>query len=428
VILDVVYNHFGVSENWTGEFADGYSTDRYKSEWSDAINFDGDHCEHVREFFITNARYWIEEFHLDGFRFDATQAIHDCSSRHILTDITTAARQAAGRKSLYLVAENEAQDVRSVQLAEKNGHGMDAMWNDDFHHAGRVRLTDHNPAYYSDYLGSMEELIAAVKRGFIYQGQRSQWQEKPRGTPTSGLPATAFVSFLQNHDQVANSATGERLDRLTSPGRLRAMTGLWLLAPQTPLFFQGQEFAATSPFLFFADFKGDLSAGVSQGRAKFLSQFPNLETPEAQRQLPNPTDPATFERCKLDLNERQAHRHIYDLHTDLLRLRREDAVFAAQRADRLDGAALGPDCLLLRYFGEDGDDRLLLVNFGRDLLLSPAPQPLLAPPNDRHWIVLWNSEDFRYGGTGSVPIETDDGWHICGESTAVLKASLTKLI
>ncbi len=422
VILDVVYNHFGVSENWIREFADSYNTDRYESEWSEAINFDGKNSRPVREFFKANACYWIDEFHLDGFRFDATQAIHDASTPHVLAEISIAARKAAGEKSLYLIAENEAQDVRTVCPAEKNGHGMDAAWNDDFHHAACVRLTGHNPAYYSDYWGSAEELIAAAKRGFIYQGQRSQWQKKPRGTSAIGLPATAFISFLQNHDQVANSATGERIDRLTSPGKLRAMTALWLLAPQTPLFFQGQEFAATSPFLFFADYSGELGAAVARGRAKFLSQFPNLGAPEAQRNLPNPTDPATFRRCKLDLNERQSHRPIYNLHADLLRLRREDPVFAQQRPDRIDGVTLGADGLLLRYFGENGDDRLLLVNFGGDFLYSPAPQPLLAPPAGYSWASLWSSEDLRYGGVGTAPIETDEGWHIRGESASVLFA------
>jgi maltooligosyltrehalose trehalohydrolase len=299
---------------------------------------------------------------------------------------------------------------------------MDAVWNDDFHHAAQVRLTGHNPAYYSDFLGSAEELIAASKRGFIYQGQRSQWQGKPRGTPTLGLPATAFICFLQNHDQIANSATGERIHQLTSPGEFRAMTALWLLAPQTPLLFQGQEFAATSPFLYFADYSGEVGAAVSQGRAKFLSQFPNLETPEAQRSLPNPNDPVTFKRCKLDLSQRRAHRQVYDLHADLLRLRRDDAVFSQLRTDRLDAAALGPDSLVVRYFGDDGDDRLLLVNFGSDLLLSPAPQPLLAPPRGRIWVPLWSSEDLRYGGAGIAPIESDGGWHIRGTSTAVLRA------
>ncbi len=422
VILDVVYNHFGIAENWIWEFGDGYRTNRYKNEWADAINFDGNSCGPVREFFVANARHWIEEYHFDGFRFDATQAIFDSSAEHILGQITAAARKAAGNKSLYMIAENEPQDVRTVQAPNNGGHGMDAAWNDDFHHTAHVRLTDHNPAYYSDFQGAAEELIAAIKRGFIYQGQYSQWQGKPRGTPAIGLPATAFVSFLQNHDQVANSLAGERIDRLTSPGRLRAMTALWLLAPQTPLIFQGQEFAASSPFQFFADYSGDLGKAVSEGRAKFLSQFPGLDSEEARRKLPSPTARETFEHCKLDFRERENHLAIYELHADLLRLRREDLVFARQDASRIDGASIGVDCLLLRYFGDGGDDRLLIANFGRDFVLSPLAQPLLAPPPRHRWRMLWMSDDLRYGGTGTAPLEVNAPCPVKGETTTVLKA------
>jgi maltooligosyltrehalose trehalohydrolase len=422
VILDVVYNHFGVSENWIWEFSPHYKTDRYENEWSDAINFDDTHSDAVRDFFIANAKYWIEEFHLDGFRFDATQAIQDASQSHILGMITTAARKAAGKKPIYCAAENEPQDVISVAPPDKKGHGMDAAWNDDFHHAAMVRLTGHNPAYYSDYLGSAEELASAIKRGFLYQGQYSQWQEKPRGTPTTGLPATAFVSFLQNHDQVANSATGERIHQLTSAGRLRAMTALWLLAPQTPLFLQGQEFAASTPFLYFANFTGDLGKAVAAGRAKFLSQFPNLATEESQSALIDPMDIATFERCRLDFKGRETNKEWYLFHQDLLRMRREDEVFSQERADWLETAVISSDCLLARYFGGDGNDRLVLVNFGTDFHVTPAPHPLLAPPAGKQWEQIWSSAMIEYGGAGAAPSLTDDGWHLGGESAVVLKA------
>jgi maltooligosyltrehalose trehalohydrolase len=272
VILDVVYNHFGTVAHTIPRFSAHFSSRRYKNEWGDAINFDGDFSQGVREFFLTNARYWIEEFHLDGLRFDATQAIHDASESHILTELVAVARAAAGERRLFLVAENEPQNVRTVLPADRGGHGLDAVWNDDFHHSSTVRLTGRNEAYYSDYLGAVEELLASVKSGFIYQGQLSQWQKAPRGTPTRGLPAKAFVTFLQNHDQVANSALGERIDRLASPGRLRAMTALWLLAPQTPMFFQGQEFWSSAPFLYFADNSEEQARRVAQGRSRFLSQ------------------------------------------------------------------------------------------------------------------------------------------------------------
>jgi maltooligosyltrehalose trehalohydrolase len=423
VILDVVYNHFGNVDNYTGEFSADYKTSRYQNDWAEAINFDGENSQPVRDFFVANARYWIEEFHLDGFRFDATHTVHDASHEHILATINRAARQAAPHKSLYLVAEDEAEDVRHVRPLDQGGFGLDAMWNDDFHHSAHVRLTGANPGYYSGFRGTVDELAAAIKRGFIYQGQYSTWHKRPRGTPTRGVPASALVSFLQNHDQVSNSRTGRRLHQLTSPGRFRALTALWLLAPQTPLFFQGQEFGASTPFLFFADYTGDMARAVAGGRAEFIAQFPPAASDDGKLTSLNPCDRAAFEHSKLNLTEREHNREIYQLHSDLLRLRREDAIFSRQRADLLDTARLSDDCLAVRYFHDAGDDRLILVNFAGDLHLRPVAEPLLAPPQKRRWQMLWNSSAPRYGGTGSAAAETDDGWSIASQSASVLRAT-----
>ncbi len=435
VILDVVYNHFGAIGNYLGEFSDDYHTQRYANEWSSAINFDDHRSQPVRDFFIDNARYWIEEFHLDGYRFDATQSIHDASPTHVIGEITQAARKAAGKKSIYLAAENEPQDVRTVRPVkskgnEPGGHGMDAAWNDDFHHSSRVRLTSFAEAYYSDFHGTAAELLAAVKRGFIYQGQWSFHQKKPRGTPTTGLPANKFITFLQNHDQVANSATGARIHQLAQPGCLRAMTALWLLAPQTPLFFQGQEFAASSPFLYFADFAGNDGIAVAAGRAGFFEQFPSLNSPSARAQFANPTDRHTFQRCKLKFAEREVNRATYDLHKDLLKLRRDDPIFSRQDAGLIEGTALAAEVLLLRYHA-DGDaeqdvgDRLLCVNFGPEHVICPLPEPLLAPPASRHWQTLWHSEDFAYGGQGIAPLFQEHTWTLPGAAAVVLQALRT---
>ena len=197
---------------------------------------------------------------------------------------------------------------------------MDAAWNDDFHHSAMVRLTGHWEAYYSDYRGTPEEFIAAAKWGYLYQGQWHAWQKKPRGTPTRGLPVAAFINFLQNHDQVANSARGLRADQLTSPGKYRALTALLLLLPGTPLLFQGQEFAATSPWVFFTDRKERVGQEATAGRREFLSQFPSLSTPETRAVMPDPTLAATFQACKLDHAQREQHRWAVDLHRDLLHL------------------------------------------------------------------------------------------------------------
>ncbi|HEV3467981.1 MAG TPA: DUF3459 domain-containing protein [Pyrinomonadaceae bacterium] len=310
-----------------------------------------------------------------------------------------------------------------MRPVEQGGYGLDALWNDDFHHTAMVALAGRSEAYYTDYKGSPQEFVSALKYGFLFQGQRYKWQRQRRGSPALDLDPAAFINFIQNHDQVANSGRGERADRLTSPGRLRAMTALMLLAPSTPMLFQGQEFAASSPFLYFADHEEGLAARVRGGRTEFLAQFPSLATEEVRACLPDPRDPSSFGRCKLDLSEREKHAEVYALHRDLLRLRREDPVFGRQRRRGLDGAVVGPEAFVVRFFGEDGGsgDRLLVVNFGRDLRLDPAPEPLLAPPEGARWDVLWSSESVAYGGCGTAPLDTEDNWRIPGHAAVALR-------
>lgn len=423
VLLDVVYNHVGPDGNYLKQYSEHYFTDRYKNEWGEAFNFDGPCSAPVREWVVTNAAYWAVEFHIDGLRLDATQQISDSSPRHILEELAAEMRTAAaanGRR-VIVVAENEEEDSRLARPPAEGGCGLDGLWNDDFHHSAMVALTGHNEAYYSDYLGRPQEFISAVKYGFLFQGQRYIWQGKQRGAPAWGLRPAQFVNYLQNHDQVANSGRGERLDRLTAPGRLRAATALLLLGPWTPLLFQGQEFASSAPFLFFADHNDGLRELVREGRLQFLSQFRELAQPEMRAVMADPGDPATFERCKLDLSERETHAPIYRLHKDLLRLRREDPVFRAQRPGGVDGAVLGEEAFVLRYFGGREGDRLLLVNLGRDLQLDPAPEPLLAPSEGRPWEIQWSSEAPCYGGCGTAPLDTTKGWQIPGHSAMVMR-------
>jgi maltooligosyltrehalose trehalohydrolase len=421
VILDVVYNHLGPDGNYLARFSPEYFSTRYTTDWGEAINFDDEHAGPVREFFLANAGYWIDEFHLDGLRLDATQNIYDSSSDHILAAVARCVRQAARGRTTLLVAENERQQTHLVRPPIQGGYGLDALWNDDFHHSAMVALTGRNEAYYTDYHGTPQEFISALKWGYLYQGQWYTWQKQRRGTPCFGLKPATFVTFIQNHDQIANSGRGLRCHRLTSPGRYKALTALMLLGPGTPMLFQGQEFAASSPFFYFADFEGELNRLVRQGRAESLRQFPSIAQPEMQVRLPDPAAPETFARSTLDFSERQRHSEIYTLHRDLLRLRREDAVFRAQRPGGMDGAVLGPEAFVLRFFGEESDDRLLVVNLGRDLPMDPAPEPLLAPPQNKAWTILWSSEDPRYGGGGTAPLEGAENWHMPGHAAVVLR-------
>jgi maltooligosyltrehalose trehalohydrolase len=394
VILDVVYNHFGPDGCYLKHFTPSYFTDRYVNEWGEAVNLDGEEAYGVRELFVENAAYWIDEFHFDGLRLDATQSIHDSSKQHILHEI----REGVDG---YLVAENEPQEAKLLRE-----YGIDALWNDDWHHASRVALTGRSEAYYSDYRGQAQEFVSMATLGFLFQGQWYQWQKHRRGTPSHDLAPERFICFLQNHDQVANSATGARIHALTSPGRLRAMTALLLLQPQTPMLFQGQEFAASAPFLYFADHHQELAESVRKGRYEFMQQFASI------RGLPldAPEDPETFARCKLDHAERETHADVVALHRELLRLRRTMPFDAELR-----GSALTENCLALRWLASGARARLLLVNLGRDLHLDPAPDPLLAPPDGfAHWRILWASEPLPEP-------DTDQNWRIAGEAAMLLE-------
>ena len=390
VILDVVYNHLGPDGNYLREFSAGLlhrpAPDRLGRRASTSTARLG---AGARVLPRPTPRYWIDEFHLDGLRLDATQSIFD--------DV----RRAHPRRDRHAGARGGAADARRSSSprtsrsrrawsgpSERGGYGLDALWNDDFHHTAMVALTGKREAYYTDYRGTPQELISAAKWGYLYQGQRYTWQQQRRGTPALDLPPGPFVAFIENHDQVANSARGQRVHQLTSPGRYRAMTALPAARPGHADAVPGTGVrllarrSSTSPTT-----AGELGAKVREGRAEFLTQFPSIAAPEMLATLPDPADPRDVRALQARLRgARTRTQSIYALHRDLLRLRRRDPVFRAQRPHGVDGAVLGPEAFVLRFFGERGTerdggaDRLLVVNLGVDLALDPAPEPLLAPP------------------------------------------------
>ncbi len=426
VILDVVYNHLGPGGDLFKQYSDDFFSRTHRTEWGDGLNFDGPGCGPVRDFVLANVAYWIDEFHLDGLRIDGTQALFDTGPDHILGAIARRMREAAGDRGVLLVGESEPQHARLLREPARGGLGFDMLWSDDFHHAARVAATGRREGYYGDYLGSAQELVSVFKRGWLYQGQWNRRQEKRRGTPAFDVRPAAFISYLQNHDQVANSGRGERLHELTTPGRLRALTALQLIGPASPLLFQGQEYAASSPFLYFGDQDPGMADAMERGRKSFLSQFPGLATPEMQPLLPHPAHRETFERSKLDPSERtrSPHSETLSLHRDLLRLRREDpTIRAGSRPGAVDGAVLGAEASVLRWFDPEGkgDDRLLLVNLGVELRLAVAAEPLLAAPEGRRWRILWSTEHPRYGGSGTPEPETEiHNWRLPAHAAIVL--------
>lgn len=418
VILDVVYNHFGPDGNYLAEFSDDYlQVDA--TEWGNAVNFDGKNSKEVRAYFIANAGYWIEEFHFDGVRFDACQAIHDRHTPHILAEITAEIRKKGGSKATYVIAENEQQTIKLAQAPKAGGYGMDAIWNEDFHHTAFVRLTGHSEAYYSDYAGKAQEFISACKYGFLYQGQWYSWQKIRRGSLSCDLLPSSLVNFLENHDQVANSGGSLRLNHFSQPGALRAMTTLLLLAPQTPLLFQGQEFGSTAPFYYFSEQNEELARPVFEGRIEFISQFSSFDNPEVQRNIPPPHLKETFNRSKLLWEEKEMNRPIFQFFKDLIALRKNDSFFKQLNHIQVDGAVLNENAFLIHYTAGH-EKRLLLFNFGIDLYLNPAPEPLLAPPLNTTWDIFWSSEQTKYGGFGNLKIPIFGNWHISGNSALIL--------
>jgi len=418
VILDVVYNHFGPDGAYHNCYSDHWYSDRYPNEWGDPLNFDGDGSGPVREFVIGNACYWIAEFHLDGLRIDATQSIHDAGEPHVLAELSQRARAAAAGRRIVLIAENEPQDLRCLAPVEHGGFGLDAMWNDDFHHAARVALTGLREAYLQDYEGSPQELVSAIRHGFLFQGQYYRWQRQRRGTRVRSEPAHCFVHYLQNHDQVANTMWGERCTHRGSLPQVRALTALLLLAPQTPMLFMGQEYGAAQRFNFFADHTPQLARQVRDGRRRFVAQFPTYADPRAQQAIPDPADPGTFAACRLDIGE-AAGSPLYRLHRDLLRLRREEPALAAQSRESVDGAVLGEHAFVLRWAGP-GRELLLIVNLGPQQPSIAGSEPLLACERSEQWTVLWASEHPDYGGAGVVSPCTETGWMLPASCAVLL--------
>ncbi len=331
VFLDVVYNHFGPAGNYLHAYAKSFFTERHQTPWGAGINFDGRHSRPVRDFFVHNALYWLEEFHLDGLRFDAVHAILDDSPHHIIAEIAERARAVFPERMVHLVLENGANEARWLERADRERPRLHtAQWNDDIHHCWHVLLTGEGDGYYRDYADRpVERLGRCLAEGFAYQGERSEHEGgKPRGEPSAHLPPAAFVGFLQNHDQIGNRAFGERLTALAAPERLELARAGLLLSPQVPLLFMGEEWGAQTPFLFFVDFSDDpaLARAVREGRAREFANFKSFAEQHGLRQVPDPTLEETFALSRLDWDEaaRAPHRSIREETRALLRLRQAE--------------------------------------------------------------------------------------------------------
>jgi maltooligosyltrehalose trehalohydrolase len=368
VIVDVVYNHLGPDGNYLRDFATDYFTDRYHTPWGDAINYDGHNSAWVRRLMLDNARYWLREYHADGLRLDATHAIYDASPRHILAEITEAARAEAGPgRAIVLIAETGENDVRYLESVQDGGFGFDVVYADDFHHALRRYLVGDHEGYYADYDGTLDEVARCIEQGWLYEGQptRSSNGQRRRGTPARGRPAWQFLYVLQNHDQVGNRASGERLHHQVGSERFAAASALLLFLPFTPMLFMGQEFEASSPFQFFTDHNAKLGRLVTEGRRREFSAFSAFADPATRERIPDPQAQSTFLNSKLRLSEADAPpgSELWAWYASLLELRRTDPVLVDQSRERMTARALAQDVIAVRRWSGT-EQRLLLVNFG----------------------------------------------------------------
>lgn len=333
VILDVVYNHLGPAGNYLERFGP-YFTERYATPWGQAINFDGPDSDEVRRFVCDNALMWLRDYHFDGLRLDAVHALIDTSAMHLLEQLAceVAELQAQSGRHLILIAESDLNDPRIVRSQEIGGYGIHAQWSDDFHHALHTVLTGERDGYYADF-GSMADLGKAIERVFVYDGSYSAFRRRRHGSPPNGILGHSFLGYLQNHDQVGNRAKGERSSHLLSFGRLKIAAALVLGAPFIPMLFQGEEWAATSPFLYFTNHEdAELGRLVTEGRRREFAAFSAHSD-----DVPDPQALDTFERSKLPWDEcsRAPHAEMLDWHRRLIRLRRESAALSDGRLDRV---------------------------------------------------------------------------------------------
>lgn len=386
VILDVVYNHFGPEGNYSGRYSPYYLSETHTTDWGAALNWDGPHSEMVRQWALANIGYCVTEFHLDGFRLDATQAMVDSSPVHIVRELGEHARAAAGPKTLLMYAEDGRHDISRARHAPR-GDGMDGVWADDFHHEVRAHLTNDSEMWLQYYDGTITNIADTIRDGF----SPTTFAKGDHLAVVDSDLASAFVHCLQNHDQVGNRPLGERLHHVINQDRYKVASALLLFDPETPLLFMGQEFAASTPFCFFTDMPTELGEQVTAGRRREFSGFPAFQDEQLRDTIPDPQAESTFLRSRLQLGERETHAGVYALYRDLLKLRREHA--ALQSVDRRDCEATALSTELLRVHRRANDQEiLLLANFG----------PEISIPLEGDWAVLLSTDDAQYGGSSSV--------------------------
>ncbi len=417
VILDVVYNHFGPDGNYTGLYADGYLNPRHQTPWGAAINYDGPGSSEVRRFVIENLLHWVHEYHIDGFRLDATFAMVDASPRHILAEIADALDQhRRGDRRAYLIAETHENDPAYLRPTAAGGYGFDAVWADDYHHAARTIVQPERQGYLANYAGTAPELARTIAQGFLFEGQTDASRGEARGKPAREQPWHQFVYCIQNHDQIGNRAFGQRLNVTAAHADFLASSLLLLLLPQTPLLFQGQEFLASTPFLYFTDHNAELGRLVTEGRRREFAPFAAFNDPAVRELIPDPQDPKTFARSQLNHDEAAYGAGLLarDLYREALRLRLADPVLRAARRSRPPLETRAEAKAVLVAIATAEGRRVLVANFGDEATFAH-------PAAGRLHLALHTGEP-RFGGNGLAPRAEADRLIVPGHSAALLRA------
>jgi maltooligosyltrehalose trehalohydrolase len=393
VVLDVVYNHLGPEGNYLGDFGP-YFTDRYLTPWGSAVNFDGAHSDEVRRFFIENALYWIKEFHVDSFRIDAVHGILDFSAKPFLEQLSLTIHEQGKRlgRQVYLVAESDLNDTRVVRHRERGGYGLDAQWNDDFHHALHTLMTGERSRYYQDF-GRLEDLSKAFREGFVYSGEYSRYRGRRHGRSSRNLPVEKFVVFAQNHDQVGNRIRGERLSELVSFEGLKLTAGVVLLSPFLPLLFMGEEYGEKAPFPYFVNHSDPaIIEAVCRGRREQFAAFEWTEEP------PDPQDEATFLSAKLNhhLRNEGRHRVLALFHGELIHLRKQIPTFIRPSKNDMDVVCYESEKILLVRRWRGNAETAVLFHFG-----SATESVTISLPRGA-WRKRLDSADRQWQGPGSL--------------------------
>ena len=401
VLLDVVYNHLGPDGNYMGVYSDHYFNAAHHTPWGAAFNLDGPDAAPIRNHFIENPLYWVKEFHIDGFRLDATHAIPDDSPKHLIQQI---AEQTQGLGSL-VICEDPRNERKLILPRDSGGYGCDAVWADDFHHVVRVQMTHENEGYLGYFQGTMEELVKTMRQGWLFTGEL-QKDGIPRGTPGEDIEPEHFVHCISNHDQVGNRAYGDRLNQLISPAAYRAASALLLASPYTPMLFMGQEWASSSPFLYFTDHHDELGKGVTEGRRKEFADFSDFQDPAKRALIPDPQAMTTFTLSKLDWAqlEREPHRETLTLYRDFLRFRR--ANLTDRRRGRWQVEQVSPTAIAIRYRRQGAGDLLIVAQFEANESILELENEHLRAPKGRRWEFVISTNEPAYGGRAAARLQS----------------------